>query len=221
MPLSFWLLSGLFSILFSHTLTPLASLKNANLQFYSCHNCKSTATFGLGLNRFPCRTKKGPKVTAKPLNSLGDLAHTVDERFVLAYPADLPALVAPSWEETLINLDYLLSWCHPLLKTIRSAQSNDATSITRKSSESQMLGVASSQSGGAAEISLKPFSAPGLGQQNFSPSQSNASHNSQDLCFEFPTIYNKSVSVSITPYLPPTRLKPGPSSGTFETDSST
>ncbi|KAJ9087854.1 hypothetical protein DSO57_1028935 [Entomophthora muscae] len=50
---------------------------------------------------FPRRTKKGPKISAKPLNYLGDLAHTVDERFVLAYPTDPLPLVAPPWEETL------------------------------------------------------------------------------------------------------------------------
>ncbi|KAJ9075667.1 hypothetical protein DSO57_1033705 [Entomophthora muscae] len=61
----------------------------------------------LALNQpvFPCCTKKGPKVLAKLLHLLGDLAHTVDERFVLAYPADPLALVALAWEETLVNLD--------------------------------------------------------------------------------------------------------------------
>ncbi|KAJ9059893.1 hypothetical protein DSO57_1036761 [Entomophthora muscae] len=112
---------------------------------------------------FPCHTKKGPKIMAKILNFLGDLAHTVDERFVLAYPADPLALVVPAWEETLINLDYLLAWCHPLLKTIRNTQSKDDTSIVSKSTESEMIGMPSSQSGGAAEITLKPSSPPGPG----------------------------------------------------------
>lgn len=58
---------------------------------------------------FPRRTRKGPKISAKLLNSLGDLAHTVDERFVLAYPADTLPLVAPPWEKMLVNLDYLLA----------------------------------------------------------------------------------------------------------------
>ncbi|KAJ9070569.1 hypothetical protein DSO57_1006619 [Entomophthora muscae] len=58
---------------------------------------------------FPRRTKKGSKTPAKPLNSLNDLAHMVDERFVLAYPAEPLPLVVPSWEETLVNLDYLLA----------------------------------------------------------------------------------------------------------------
>ncbi|KAJ9079009.1 hypothetical protein DSO57_1001222 [Entomophthora muscae] len=123
---------------------------------------------------FPHHTKKGSKITAKSLNSLGDLAHTVDERFVLAYPADPPALVVPAWEETLINLDYLLAWCCPLLKTIRNAQSNNATSITRKSNESELVEVPSSQSGGAAEITLKYSSTHGSCQQIFSLGQSEA-----------------------------------------------
>ncbi|KAJ9066466.1 hypothetical protein DSO57_1009215, partial [Entomophthora muscae] len=50
---------------------------------------------------FPRHTKKSPKMSAKPLHSLEDLAYTVDERFVLAYPADSLPLAAPSWEETL------------------------------------------------------------------------------------------------------------------------
>ncbi|KAJ9090023.1 hypothetical protein DSO57_1006725 [Entomophthora muscae] len=123
---------------------------------------------------FPHHTKKGPKITAKPLNSLGDLAHTVGERFALAYPADLPALVVPAWEETLINLDYLLAWCRPLLKTIRNTQSKDNTSMVSKSTESEMFRMSSSQSGGAAEITLKSSSTPGSGQQIFSLGQSEA-----------------------------------------------
>ncbi|KAJ9072991.1 hypothetical protein DSO57_1021352 [Entomophthora muscae] len=47
---------------------------------------------------------KGSKTPAKPLNSLNDLAHTVDEMFVLAYPAEPLPLVAPSWEETLLGI---------------------------------------------------------------------------------------------------------------------
>ncbi|KAJ9075875.1 hypothetical protein DSO57_1031537 [Entomophthora muscae] len=61
----------------------------------------------LALNRaiFPHCTKKGSKTPAKPLHSLNDLAHMVDERFVLVYPVGPLPLVAPSWEETLVNLD--------------------------------------------------------------------------------------------------------------------
>ncbi|KAJ9072954.1 hypothetical protein DSO57_1021583 [Entomophthora muscae] len=119
----------------------------------------------------PCCTKKGLKVTAKPLNSLGDLSHTVDERFVLAYPVYFLALAALPWEETLIDLDYLLAWFCPLLKTNRNAHSGDATLMSRKSNKSEILGLLSSQSGGGAEIELESFSTPGHAQQNFSPSQ--------------------------------------------------
>ncbi|KAJ9052058.1 hypothetical protein DSO57_1038027 [Entomophthora muscae] len=124
---------------------------------------------------FPCRTKKSPKIMAELLNSLGDLAHTVDEIFFLAYPADPLALVVPAWEETLINLDYLLAWCCPLLKTIRNSQSKENTSMVSKSTESEMVVKSSSQSGGVAEITLKPPSTPGSGQHIFSSSQPNAS----------------------------------------------
>ncbi|KAJ9082118.1 hypothetical protein DSO57_1007450 [Entomophthora muscae] len=48
---------------------------------------------------FPHCTKKSPKTTAKLLNSLGDLAHTVDERFFLAYHVGHLALVSLPWEE--------------------------------------------------------------------------------------------------------------------------
>ncbi|KAJ9074920.1 hypothetical protein DSO57_1001393 [Entomophthora muscae] len=64
-------------------------------------NCKFTPLLTLDHAIFPHCTKKGPKMPAKPLHSLKDLAHTVDERFVLAYPADPLPLVALSWEETL------------------------------------------------------------------------------------------------------------------------
>ncbi|KAJ9070808.1 hypothetical protein DSO57_1003670 [Entomophthora muscae] len=65
----------------------------------------------LALDRtvFPHYTKKTAQSPEKLLNSLKDLAHTVDERFVLAYPADPPALIVLAWEEILVNLDYLLA----------------------------------------------------------------------------------------------------------------
>ncbi|KAJ9054867.1 hypothetical protein DSO57_1009797 [Entomophthora muscae] len=121
----------------------------------------------LALDRtlFPRRTKKTAPSPAKPLNSLNDLAHTVDERFVLAYPAGPPALVALTWEETLVNLNYLLAW---------NTQSNGATSTTTKPTRSEMLALPSSQSEGVAEITLEPSSPPGPGQQIFSSAQSNA-----------------------------------------------
>ncbi|KAJ9051602.1 hypothetical protein DSO57_1003155 [Entomophthora muscae] len=79
----------------------LASNKDATLKIGTVLLCKFTAPLALDHTIFPCRTKKGPKMPAKSLHSLEDLAHTVDERFVLAYPADSLPLVAPSWEETL------------------------------------------------------------------------------------------------------------------------
>ncbi|KAJ9077699.1 hypothetical protein DSO57_1014161 [Entomophthora muscae] len=106
---------------------------------------------------FPRRTKKGPKIAAQPLNSLDNLAHTVDERFVLTYPAGPPASVVPSWEETLINLDYLLAWCCPLLKTIRDTQLKDATPITTKLIESEICEMFSNQSDAPAKINLKLY----------------------------------------------------------------
>ncbi|KAJ9071149.1 hypothetical protein DSO57_1000154 [Entomophthora muscae] len=91
----------------------------------SCVN--SLPPLALDRSIFPRRTKKGPKTPSKPLHLLNDLDHTVDERFVLAYPVESLPLVAPSWEETLVNLDYLLAWCRPFLKTIRATQSGVAT----------------------------------------------------------------------------------------------
>ncbi|KAJ9049149.1 hypothetical protein DSO57_1027602 [Entomophthora muscae] len=86
-------------------------------------------------------------------------------------PKDFPALAALPWEETLIILDYLLAWFCPLLKTIRNAQSRDATLMSSKSNEPRMPGLLPSQSGGAAEIKLESSSISGHDQQNFSPSQ--------------------------------------------------
>ncbi|KAJ9076133.1 hypothetical protein DSO57_1029181 [Entomophthora muscae] len=75
---------------------------------------KSLSPLALDRTIFPCRTKKSDQKPAKPLNSLEDLAHTINERFVLAYPSQVVnngALdSAPTWEESLINLDYFLAW---------------------------------------------------------------------------------------------------------------
>ncbi|KAJ9079964.1 hypothetical protein DSO57_1030100 [Entomophthora muscae] len=95
----------------------------------------SLPPLALDCSIFPRCTKKGSKMPAKPLNFLNNLAHTVDERFVLAYPAEPLPLVAPSWEETLVNLDYLLAWYHPLLKTIRADQSEATTLALSNTSE--------------------------------------------------------------------------------------
>ncbi|KAJ9071983.1 Chromobox protein 1 [Entomophthora muscae] len=60
------------------------------------NNVNPLSPLALDQKNFPATPIKGPKITAKPLKSQGNLAHTVDKRFVLAYPADLPALVVPS-----------------------------------------------------------------------------------------------------------------------------
>ncbi|KAJ9073797.1 hypothetical protein DSO57_1012548 [Entomophthora muscae] len=120
----------------------------------------SLPPLALDCSIFPLHTKKGSKTPAKPLNSLNDLAHTVDERFVLAYPAEPLPLVAPSWEETLVNLDYLLAWYFPLLKTSRAGQSETATLALSNISEFQMTSASSSQSDLTAEIGMKPSSPP-------------------------------------------------------------
>ncbi|KAJ9079743.1 hypothetical protein DSO57_1032276 [Entomophthora muscae] len=120
--------------------------------FYLTVGVNSLPPLALDRTVFPRRTKKTAPSPAKPLNSLNDLAHTVDERFVLVYPAGPPALVAPTW----------------------NAQSNGATSTTTKPTRSEMLALPFSQSEGVAEITLEPSSPPGPGQQIFSSAQSNA-----------------------------------------------
>ncbi|KAJ9073780.1 hypothetical protein DSO57_1012771 [Entomophthora muscae] len=58
----------------------------------------------LALDRtiFPRHTKTSAQKPAKPLNSLEDLAHTIDERFVLAYPSQVVNTnvlnSVPTWE---------------------------------------------------------------------------------------------------------------------------
>ncbi|KAJ9055857.1 hypothetical protein DSO57_1001379 [Entomophthora muscae] len=57
---------------------------------------------------FPRPSKKVARVQAKPLQNLEDLAHTVDERFVLDFLAEVPISPLespPTAEETLIQLD--------------------------------------------------------------------------------------------------------------------
>ncbi|KAJ9055057.1 hypothetical protein DSO57_1008095 [Entomophthora muscae] len=65
-------------------------------------------------DNLPVLYKKSSQKPAKPLNPLEDLAHTVDEIFVLAYPSQVVHTDAlnyvPTWEKYLINLDYLLAW---------------------------------------------------------------------------------------------------------------
>ncbi|KAJ9087645.1 hypothetical protein DSO57_1031095 [Entomophthora muscae] len=72
-------------------------------------------------------SKKVTCVQAKPLQNLEDLAHTVDEHFVLAFLAEVPILPleSPSTaEEMLIQLDCLLSWCCPVLRHLADQQEN-------------------------------------------------------------------------------------------------
>ncbi|KAJ9050239.1 hypothetical protein DSO57_1016383 [Entomophthora muscae] len=76
---------------------------------------------------FPRPSKKVARVQAKPLQNLEDLAHTVDKCFVLAFPAEVlisPLESPPNVEETLIQLDCLLSWCRPVLKQLANQQKN-------------------------------------------------------------------------------------------------
>ncbi|KAJ9057723.1 hypothetical protein DSO57_1019940 [Entomophthora muscae] len=143
------------------------NISTSNQNAYAPVN--SLPSLALDRKIFPRHTKKDPQSPAKPLNSLEDLAHTVDKRFVLAYPVDVLPLAAPSWEETLVNLDFLLAWCCPHLKTIRTNQSKVATLTTSNSSEPQIHKTPSSQSNGPAEIGLKHSSPPGSVSQKFSP----------------------------------------------------
>ncbi|KAJ9055666.1 hypothetical protein DSO57_1001644 [Entomophthora muscae] len=78
---------------------------------------------------FPRPSKKVARMQAKPFQNLEDLAHTVDERFVLAFLAEVPIspLESPlTAEETLIQLDCLLSWCQLVLKQLAGQQKNAA-----------------------------------------------------------------------------------------------
>ncbi|KAJ9090088.1 hypothetical protein DSO57_1006157 [Entomophthora muscae] len=153
-----------------HFLHEDAPSKKSHIK-YAMDCVNSLPPLALDCTILPRCTKKGPKIVVKPLNPLENLVHTVDERFLLAYPADSLPLVAPSWEETLVSLDYLLAWWCPLLKTIITNQSSVATSMLKNSGESQMHGTSSSQSDETAEIRVKLSSPPGPVQQNFSPSQ--------------------------------------------------
>ncbi|KAJ9084764.1 hypothetical protein DSO57_1020841 [Entomophthora muscae] len=84
-------------------------------------------TFGPGLGCISQTIKKVACVQEKPLQNLEDLAHTVDERFVLAFLAEVPISPLespPIAEETLIQLDCLLSWCCPVLKQLAGQRKN-------------------------------------------------------------------------------------------------
>ncbi|KAJ9083653.1 hypothetical protein DSO57_1032597 [Entomophthora muscae] len=76
---------------------------------------------------FPRPSKKVAHVQAKPLQNLEDLARTVDEHFVLALLVEVPISPLdspPTAEETLIQLDCLLSWCCLVLKQLSGQQKN-------------------------------------------------------------------------------------------------
>ncbi|KAJ9059021.1 hypothetical protein DSO57_1006795 [Entomophthora muscae] len=81
----------------------------------------------LNWDLFPRPSKKVARVQAKPLQNPENLAHTVDERFVLAFMAKVPILPleSPSTaEETPIQLYCLLSWCCPVLRQLADQQEN-------------------------------------------------------------------------------------------------
>ena len=80
----------------------------------------------LALDRtlYPRPSKRFPGPQPKPLLNLPDLAHTIDERFVTAYPhilppLPIPPLTCPSIEETLILLACLLPQLWELCAQIR------------------------------------------------------------------------------------------------------
>ncbi|KAJ9083499.1 hypothetical protein DSO57_1034109 [Entomophthora muscae] len=78
---------------------------------------------------FPRLSKKVARVQAKPLQNLEDLAQTVDEHFVLDFLAEVPILPLespPTAEETLIQLDCLLSWCFPVLRQLEDQWENES-----------------------------------------------------------------------------------------------
>ncbi|KAJ9083696.1 hypothetical protein DSO57_1032179 [Entomophthora muscae] len=92
---------------------------------------KSLLPLALDRTTFSRCTKKSAQKPAKPLDSLEDLAHIVDEQFLLACPSQVENVdvwnYVPTWEETLINLDYFLAWACLHLKLIKSKQSGRAT----------------------------------------------------------------------------------------------
>ncbi|KAJ9089166.1 hypothetical protein DSO57_1015675 [Entomophthora muscae] len=116
---------------------------------------------------FPRCSKKSVQKTAKPLNYLEDLAHTIDEIFVLTYPSQVINTNVmssfPTWEESLINLDYLLAWAHPHLKLIKLNHSGCATANSLNANPSGLNGELSrssdpSQSEFKSEIGVKSSS---------------------------------------------------------------
>ncbi|KAJ9060405.1 hypothetical protein DSO57_1031234 [Entomophthora muscae] len=131
--------------------------------------CKSLPPLALDRTIFPQCTKKSAPKPAKPLNSLEDLAHTLDEIFVLAYPSQAANVDVgnsfPTWEESLINLDYFSAWACPHLKLIRSNQPGRALVKSTKSFPTetnaiQKCPLGTSQSEVGSEIGEKPSKLP-------------------------------------------------------------
>ncbi|KAJ9060696.1 hypothetical protein DSO57_1028144 [Entomophthora muscae] len=95
-------------------------------------------------DNLPALSKKSAQKPSKPLNSLEDLAHTIDKRFVLAYPSQVVNTnvmnLVPTWEESLINLDYLLAWVCPHLKLIKPKHSGRATANSLNANPSGLNG---------------------------------------------------------------------------------
>ena len=58
--------------------------------------CKSLSTSSPGQIFVPKKKQEEKKKVAEPLITTGDLAHTLDEKFVLAYPPNLPIPSLPS-----------------------------------------------------------------------------------------------------------------------------
>ncbi|KAJ9058654.1 hypothetical protein DSO57_1010223 [Entomophthora muscae] len=129
--------------------------------------CKVIPPLALDRTIFPRRSKKSVQKPAKPINSLEDLAHTINERFVLTYPSQVINTnvmnSAPTWEKSLINLDYLLAWAHPHLKLIKLNHSGCTTANSLNANPSGLNGELShssdpSQSELKSEIGVNPSS---------------------------------------------------------------
>ncbi|KAJ9056465.1 hypothetical protein DSO57_1032843 [Entomophthora muscae] len=126
-------------------------------------------------------TKKSAQKPAKPLNSLEDLAHAINEIFVLAYTSQVVNNGAldsvPTWEESLINLDYFLAWAQSHLKLIRSKQSGRATAKSLNPNLTGIDGIqkcslGTIQSEVGLEIDEKPSKLPEItGKNSVSPNQ--------------------------------------------------
>ncbi|KAJ9059178.1 hypothetical protein DSO57_1005101 [Entomophthora muscae] len=125
---------------------------------------------------FPHLTKKISQIPAKLLNFLNDLAQTIVERFVLAYPSWVvftdSQISVPAWEESLINLDYLLAWFHPHLKKLQGCTSVNSTESNPDGINGPLKHfIGGSQSEVKLKINGKPSNPPEMSLQTFSPGQ--------------------------------------------------